>query len=343
MSLIVRQSLLQLTVSIVATMTVALGAVAYLRRVRAERPAIGTFNFRDVATLLAFIIILPMIYLGLPRVWLTIFLTFTFGSALAIGLRPLLRPTAMWTLIGVLLGANLFVARTMLGTQAGWQLYWILVGTVVLVSAISVSNLYVQGGMQLRHAAWFTLLLAVYDFYFSQIVPLTPELADRFQGYPLNAAVGFRFDVFNAAIGIGDLLAFGIFAAAAYKAYGTRALRADAGVHPRLRSRRAEPDATPPRGLHEGQPEHRRAGSDVVRAACVPPLLLDAPPLRPRTDDGRLPQQWRRPGIPVGRPGEAPRRCHRADRPGLAIWLISDRTAGRCAPAGERFRRGRMG
>ena len=113
----------------------------------------------------------------------------------------------------------------MLGTQAGWQLYWVLVGTVVLISAISVANLYVQGGMQLRHAAWFTLLLAAYDYYFSQIVPLTPELADRFQGYPLNAAVGFRFDVFNAAIGIGDLLAFGIFGAATYKAYGAKALR----------------------------------------------------------------------------------------------------------------------
>ena len=225
MSLIVRQSLLQLTVSIVATMAATLGAVAYLRRVRAERPAIGTFNFRDVATLFAFIITLPLIYLALPRFWLTTFLAFTFGSALAIGLRPVLRPTTLWVFIGTLLGANIWVARTMLGTQAGWQLYWVLVGTVVLISAISVANLYVQGGMQLRHAAWFTLLLAAYDFYFSQIVPLTPELADRFQGYPLNAAVGFRFDVFNAAIGIGDLLAFGIFGAATYKAYGTKALR----------------------------------------------------------------------------------------------------------------------
>ena len=61
MSLIVHQSFLQLTVSIVATMTISLGAVAYLRRVRAERPAIGTFNFRDVATLLAFIIILGLL------------------------------------------------------------------------------------------------------------------------------------------------------------------------------------------------------------------------------------------------------------------------------------------
>ena len=48
----------------------------------------------------------------------------------------------------------------------------------------------------------------------------------RFQGYPLNAAVGFRFDVFNAAIGIGDFLAVGIFGGAAYKAYhGDTALR----------------------------------------------------------------------------------------------------------------------
>lgn len=225
MSLLVRQSLLQLTVSVVATMTVSLGAVGYLRWVRAERPAIGTFNFRDVGTLFVFIVTLPIIYLALPRFWLTTFLLFTFGSALAIGLRPVLRPATLWLFIGAVLGANMYVARTMLGTQAGWQLYWVLVGTVVLISAISVANLYVQGGMQLRHAAWFTLLLAGYDYYFSQIVPLTPRLADRFQGYPLNAAVGMRFDVFNAAIGIGDLLAFAIFAAAAYKAYGAAALR----------------------------------------------------------------------------------------------------------------------
>ena len=225
MSLIARQSILQLCVSIIATMGVTLGAVAYLRRVRAERPAIGTFNMRDVVTLMAFIVTLPLIYLALPRFMLTVFLTLTFASALTIGLRPVLRADARWLFIGVLLGANIWVARTMLGTQAGWQLYWALVGTVVLISAISVANLYVQGGMQLRHATWFTLLLAFYDFYFSQIVPLTPELADRFQGYPLNAAVGFRFDVFNAAIGIGDLLAFAVFAAATYKAYGAKALR----------------------------------------------------------------------------------------------------------------------
>lgn len=225
MSLIARQSILQLVVALFATAAVTLGAVAYLRRVRSERPAIGAFNLRDVGTLMVFIIVLPVIYLALPRSLLTIFLTLTFASALSIGLRPIMKPTTMWLAIGALLGANIWVARTLLGTQRGWQLYWVLVGTVVLVSAVSIANLYVQGGMQLRHAAWFTLALAAYDYFFSQVVPLTPQLADRFQGYPLNAAVGFRFDIFNAAIGIGDLLAFAIFAAASYKAYGAKALR----------------------------------------------------------------------------------------------------------------------
>jgi hypothetical protein len=229
MSLIVRQSLLQLFISCLATVSVTLGAVAYIRRYRAERPAIGTFNLRDVGILMVFITALPVIYLALPRFMLTTFLVITFASALGIGLRPVLPPTPRWMVIGALLGANIWVARTMLGTQIGWQLYWVLVSSVVLLSAISIGNLYVQGGMLLRHAAWLSLLLAAYDFYFSQIVPLTPELADRFQGYPLNAAVGFRFGVFNAAIGIGDLLAFGVFGAAAYKAYGAKALRITLG------------------------------------------------------------------------------------------------------------------
>jgi hypothetical protein len=223
-SLLVQQSLLQLVVATVASLTVTIGAIAYLRHVRLERPPIGTFNLHDVATLLVFVVVLPVIYLSLPRWALTSFLVLTFTGALSIGLRPILGPGGRWLFIGVLLGANLWVARTMLGTQTGWQLYWILVGACVLGAAISVANLYVQGGMKLQHAALLALGLAFYDFFFGRIVPLTPRLADRFQGYPLNAAVGMRFGIFNAAIGVGDLLAFAIFAAAAYKAYGRRSV-----------------------------------------------------------------------------------------------------------------------
>ena len=42
------------------------GALAYFRRVRMERPAVGTFNTRDVVILLIFIGVLPFVYGWLP-------------------------------------------------------------------------------------------------------------------------------------------------------------------------------------------------------------------------------------------------------------------------------------
>ena len=82
----------------------SLGAVGYLRRVRLERPAIGTFNFRDVVTLdhlhRGTADLVPAAAEGV----LTVFLVITFAGALAIGLRPVLRPGAMWLGIGTLLG-----------------------------------------------------------------------------------------------------------------------------------------------------------------------------------------------------------------------------------------------
>ncbi len=43
----------------------------------------------------------------------------------------------------------------MLGTISGWQLSWIENDIIVVLAAVAVVNLYVQGGMRLRHVAWF--------------------------------------------------------------------------------------------------------------------------------------------------------------------------------------------
>jgi len=131
----------------------------------------------------------------------------------------------MWLGIGILLGANIWVARTMLGTQRGWQLYWVLVDIATLAAAIAVANLFVQGGMRMLHASWFVMGLAVYDFMFAEVFKVTQVLTDRFVGYPLNPGVGIRWHIYGVEIGLGDLLAFGIYAAATYKAYGAKALR----------------------------------------------------------------------------------------------------------------------
>lgn len=213
-------TIFELVVAVSSAVLTSLLALAYLRRVRLERPAIGTFNGRDVVTLFTFIVALPLLYIVLPQWLLTTFLVLTFVAAMSIGYRPLLSPARLWTAIGLLVGVNFWLARTQLGTVVGWQVYWIENGVLVVLAATAVANLYVQGGMRLKHVAWFSLILAVYDAIFTLKWPVTNKLAERFLGYPLNPSVGFRMGIYNASLGLGDLLVYALFLIAAYKAYG---------------------------------------------------------------------------------------------------------------------------
>jgi hypothetical protein len=220
-----QQSLMEFCVAGTGTVLTSAAALFYLRRVRLERPAIGTFNSRDIRILFVFIVFLPFLYALLPHWALTVFLSITFASALSIGLRPLLGPTAVWVSVGTLIGANLWLNRTMLGTLWGWQLTWLEGDLIVLLAAVAIANLYVQGGMKLKHVAWFALILAGYDIVFTTLLPVNSHLAEEFLGWPLDPSFGMRFGLYNATIGIGDLLVFSLFLIASFKAYGRAAAR----------------------------------------------------------------------------------------------------------------------
>ncbi|MCU1681964.1 MAG: hypothetical protein JWQ81_2703 [Amycolatopsis sp.] len=222
---LVFQTVFELCLTVLGSVVTSLCALAYLRRVRLERPAIGVFNGRDIAILVVFLAILPTIYVGLPRWATTGLLMVTFTASLSIGYRPLLAPGRLWLGIGLLLGANIWLGQNMLGTVFGWQLFWAEGDIIMLLGAVSVANLYVQGGMRLRHVAWFALALAVYDMIFTAFVPLTNALVEDFLGYPLDPSMGMRIGFYNAAIGLGDLLIYALFLISAYKAYGWRAAR----------------------------------------------------------------------------------------------------------------------
>jgi hypothetical protein len=218
-------STFQLVVALLGAAGASLGALAYFRRVRLDRPAIGKFNGRDVTILFFFLMILPAFYLIVPRWALETLLVLTFMSALSIGFQPLLSPLRSWLVIGFLIGADLWCGQHLLGTVIGWQVFWTENSLIVLLAAISVGNLYVQGGMQLRHVAWFAAGLAVYDSIFSIGFPVTNLLVRDFVGYPLFPAMGMRISFNEAIIGLGDLLVFAAFTIAAVKAYGRPALR----------------------------------------------------------------------------------------------------------------------
>jgi hypothetical protein len=218
-------SLFQLCVTILSSMAACLGALFYLRRVRLERPAIGRFNGRDVVFLFAFLVLLPGLYLLLPQWALTAMLALTFAAALSIGFRPVLAPAPLWLGIGVLIGADLWMGQHMIDNVANWHFVWAENSLVVLLAAISVANLYVQGGMQLRHVAWFAGGLAIYDSMFTLVWPISNLLIREFVNHPLFPAMGMRIGYDEAIVGLGDLLVYAGFTIAAVKAYGRPGLR----------------------------------------------------------------------------------------------------------------------
>jgi hypothetical protein len=224
------QSLTLFCVIMAGVILVCAGALAYFRRVRMERPAVGTFNARDVVILLVLIGVLPWVYGWLPVPVVTCVLVVTFASALYIGYRPMLGSVGIWLAIGLLFGFNIWSSNHVMGTIAGWQLWYAEQSITVLLSAIAVCNLYVQGGMKLRYVAWLSLGLACYDIVFASYYPLTGRLLARYITHPLIPVVGMRFGEVDYAVGLGDLLAYSLFFLAAYKAYGKRAATIAAGV-----------------------------------------------------------------------------------------------------------------
>jgi hypothetical protein len=224
------QSLTLFCIIMVGTIVVCAGALAYFRRVRMDRPPVGTFNARDVVILLIFIGVLPFIYGWLPVPLVTCLLVVTFASALYIGYRPLLGPVGIWLGIGLLFGFNIWSSHHVMGTIPGWQLWYAEQSIMVALSAIAVCNLYLQGGMKLRHVAWLSLGLAGYDVIFASYYPLTGRLLARYVTHPLTPVVGMRFGEVDYAVGLGDLLVYSLFFVAAYKAYGARAAKIAAGV-----------------------------------------------------------------------------------------------------------------
>ena len=58
--------LLAISVALAGTLLTIALSVLYLRFVRMDRPAIGTFNGVDIVVVFGFIVVLPLLYLILP-------------------------------------------------------------------------------------------------------------------------------------------------------------------------------------------------------------------------------------------------------------------------------------
>lgn len=218
-------STFQLITSIICVLLVCGLALLYFRRVRLERPAIGRFNGRDVTFLFTFLVLLPAVYLYFPEWLLTCALILTFSAALAIGYGPVVSKTTLWTGIGLLVGGQVWMGHNMIDNVANWHWVWGENSIIVLLAAVAVANLYVQGGMQLRHVAYFAGGLAIFDSVTTLVWPISNMLIREFVNHPLFPAMGMRIHFDEAIVGLGDLLVYAGFTIAAWKAYGKPGLR----------------------------------------------------------------------------------------------------------------------
>ena len=213
---------MELTASVVlgqAIGTVGLGW-AYFRPWEIARPPIGVFNLADVLIMLGGIVLLPLLYLALPR-WSVAGLLAL--GALYVALEPILRSRALlWSLV-VLAVAGEWAALARFGPASPG--YFLINNAVLVVGVVGVANLWAQSGLKARDAALLGAALTVYDVVATSSLSLMGELFKRVAELSFAPIVGWTAGADGSwvAIGLGDLLLATVFPPVLRKAYGRAA------------------------------------------------------------------------------------------------------------------------
>jgi hypothetical protein len=201
---------------------------AFFRRSRVPRPPIGVFDLGDVAVLLAAVVLVPLLYLALPRWAAAGLLGLGVLGALLVVLEPVLgaaRPAwaarLAWPVALALLGADVAAA---LHPAAPATAALAVNNAVLVLAVVGVANLWAQSGLKARDAALLAAALAGYDVMATAWLPLTDALLGRLAGLPFAPLVAWPGDPGGGrGIGLGDLLLATACPLALRKAYGRRA------------------------------------------------------------------------------------------------------------------------
>lgn len=193
----------------------------YFRRYRLQRPPLGVFNLWDIAIMLGGILLIPYLYLLLPR-WLVTVL-------LGLGVMGILYVLfeAIWHSSRVTWLLTLFwiVVTPLVWWQFGAHSpVFLAVNNVVQVMAvIGITNLWAQSGLKTRDAAILGGALVIYDLVFTSFLPLMGDIFAQLEGLPFAPVVAWPADDQINLIGLGDLLLASVFPLVMLKAYGRTA------------------------------------------------------------------------------------------------------------------------
>lgn len=192
----------------------------YFRRYQMTRPPLGVFSLGDVAFMLGSIIVIPYLYLSIPRWIVATLLLLSASSLLYFVFEPVLR--VRWAIGAVTLSLVLTDLGAAWGMGAQSLMFVIVNNLVQILSVVGITVLWAQSGMKARDLAILALALAVYDFVFTTQLPLMADLFHRLSGLPFAPLVIWPLE--NAGqwlgIGLGDLLLAAAFPLVMRKAFG---------------------------------------------------------------------------------------------------------------------------
>jgi hypothetical protein len=206
-----------------ATAALLLGWVVF-RRYELARPPIGVISLGDVAFMLAAVVVVPILYLTLPRWLVGGLLTLACLSALVTLAQAVLRRGWLaWAAALALLAADV-ASALLLG--AAHPLFFAVNNTALVLLVVGVSTLWAQSGLRARDAAVLGGGLAAYDLVATSLLPLTDDLIARLAGLPLAPVVAWSVgDGRWLGLGLGDLLMVTVFPLVMRRAYGRPAGR----------------------------------------------------------------------------------------------------------------------
>lgn len=202
----------------------------YFRRYILRRPPIGVFNLWDITLMVGGVILVPYLYLALPRWLVATLLGLSLLGIVYFTFEPILpRRWMVWLVAIIFLTLDLGVAQRFGGQSS---LFFAINNLLQLLAVIGVANLWAQSGLKARDAAVLGVALSIYDFLFTSVLPLMNALYARLAGLPFAPLVawpigfmerGGSFPNLWIGIGLGDLLLAVVFPLVMRKAYGWQA------------------------------------------------------------------------------------------------------------------------
>lgn len=193
-------------------------SAVYLRRVVMPRPPVGRFVGSDIVIMAAFLIVVPVAYLSLPKVLVGLLFGLVFTAAAA-------------TALGSAIGGSALGVFVLVAYVAGWDAARVISGDLLLaIAVVGVANMWAQTGMTAAQVTALAALLAPYDLVATGLTSLTGDLLRHLSDAPFTPMLTVSTGDSPIAAGLGDCLILALWPLVATKAYGRAAGWAGAAI-----------------------------------------------------------------------------------------------------------------